>query len=208
MHANPCARHIDAGRDWDLCFGGNGGRVSGARGLSALFGERARSHAPRSTMPPRPETKEGRGAEIDWTCHSPSTSRLHCPRRYTLESMITRPRPDFSLQKSATQSVSHRPIVPRPFRTPSVLTDTDGLVSFLAIHEQRLRSNELNADLTQLNCCLLSYWGLGSRDRNEGLWGKGGTSGESAVFYAAGATRTCCDRRRGVDRGLAGAKGC
>ncbi|KAI0335363.1 hypothetical protein GY45DRAFT_905897 [Cubamyces sp. BRFM 1775] len=25
------------------------------------------------------------------------------------------------------------------------------------------------------------------RDRNEGLWGKGGTSGESAVFYAAAA---------------------
>ncbi|KAI0639315.1 hypothetical protein C8Q77DRAFT_1080580 [Trametes polyzona] len=151
--------------------------------------------------------------EFDCTCHSPaigSSSRLHCPRRYILIPRIDDHSTGPELEglepaKSAhaPQSVSHRPILRRSFRIlapPLVLTDTDSAcqLSCDAFHEHRQRaggrgrSNRLKGRpyAIKLECLLCELWGLAvpGPKRNEGLWGKGETSGESAVFYAAGAT--------------------
>ncbi|KAI0374257.1 hypothetical protein BV20DRAFT_493887 [Pilatotrama ljubarskyi] len=144
-----------------------GGAVSGAVLLSALFGERVAFPRPTFHDTAASGVRRRKETEADCTCHSPS---IECPFTSSLSSTVY-PRIDDHSTPTRLQPAKICKNLPQtpsaivqscPARSAhaSVLTDTDGLVSVLAIHEQRERSNELNADLTQLDLCLLSYWGL------------------------------------------------
>ncbi|KAI0824255.1 hypothetical protein BC628DRAFT_458381 [Trametes gibbosa] len=147
---------------------------------------------------------------------------LHRPRLYILESMITRlDQTDLSLQKSATR--------------PSAIVQSCAVrsASRLGTHRDPVRS-QLSCDtrdrtergrrgrrrvMRRIKCrpcaiklVLAELWGLGvpGPKRNEGLWGKGGTSGDlPSSNCAAGATRVCdegrarwCGGWRGTERGM------